>query len=145
MTSIFKEPKRKAFRRCTVIGSLDRLRTLRAWGKTGDKAGLSIIYPHDGKPMSVGNGSMVALQAEDPDHVKRIYDLALSLGGTCEGPPGLRGSGFYAAYFRDLDGHKLNAFCMGTGETKRGEALIFNSILNLRRYFPIHFGTFSTA
>lgn len=87
-----------------------------AWGKPGDKAGLSIIHPHDGNAMSVGNGSMVALLATDQDHVKRIYDLALSLGGTCEGPPGLRGGGFYAAYFRDLDGHKLNAFCMGAAE-----------------------------
>jgi len=71
---------------------------------------------HDGKDMSVGNGSMVALQAKDEAQVNRVYDLALSLGGTCEGPPGLRGGGFYAAYFRDLDGHKLNAFCMGAPE-----------------------------
>jgi catechol 2,3-dioxygenase-like lactoylglutathione lyase family enzyme len=84
-----------------------------AWGKPGDKAGLSIIHPNDGNAMSVGNGSMVALNAKDEAQVKRIYDMALSLGGTCEGPPGLRGGGFYAAYFRDLDGHKLNAFCMG--------------------------------
>ena len=28
------------------------------------------------------------------------------------GAPGARGEGFYAAYFRDLDGNKLNAFCM---------------------------------
>ena len=84
-----------------------------AWGKPGDKAGLSIIHPHDGNAMSVGNGSMVALNAKDEAQVKRIYDMALSLGGTCEGPPGLRGGGFYAAYFRDLDGHKLNVFCMG--------------------------------
>ena len=88
-----------------------------AWGEMSDKAGLSIIKPHDGNAMSVGNGSMVALQAKDEAHVKRIYDLALSLGGTCEGKPGLRGGGFYAAYFRDLDGHKLNAFCMPTSES----------------------------
>ena len=37
---------------------------------------------------------------------------SLSLGGTCEGPPGDRGGGFYAAYFRDRDGNKLNAFIM---------------------------------
>ena len=55
---------------------------------------------------------MVALQAKDPEQVKRIYNLALSMGGTDEGPPGDRGGGFYAAYFRDLDGNKLNAFCM---------------------------------
>lgn len=83
-----------------------------AWGEMGGGAGLSIIKPFDGNPMSVGNGSMVALQAKDEAQVKRVYDMALSLGGTCEGPPGLRGGGFYAAYFRDLDGHKLNAFCM---------------------------------
>ena len=87
-----------------------------AWGEMGGGAGLSIIKPHDGNARSVGNGSMVALQAKDEAHVKRIYDLALSLGGTCEGKPGLRGGGFYAAYFRDLDGHKLNAFCMGAAE-----------------------------
>jgi len=85
-----------------------------AWGKPGGKAGIALMKPHDGHPMSVGNGSMVALDAKDEDHVKRIYDMALSLGGTCEGKPGPRGGGFYAAYFRDLDGHKLNAFCMPT-------------------------------
>ena len=83
-----------------------------AWGAPGGAAGIGLLAPHDGQPMSVGNGSMVALQAKDEAQVQRLYDLALSLGGTCEGKPGLRGGGFYAAYFRDLDGHKLNAFCM---------------------------------
>jgi predicted lactoylglutathione lyase len=45
--------------------------------------------------------------------VDRIHALALRLGGTDEGAPGPRGEGFYAGYFRDLDGNKLNAFCMG--------------------------------
>jgi len=27
--------------------------------------------------------------------------------------PGPRGEGFYAGYFRDLDGNKLNFFCYG--------------------------------
>ena len=56
---------------------------------------------------------MVALQARDRAQVDRIHALALSLGGTDEGAPGDRGGGFYAAYFRDLDGNKLNAFVMG--------------------------------
>ena len=44
---------------------------------------------------------------------QRFMQLALSLGGTDEGPPGPRGEGgFYAGYFRDLDGNKLNVFCM---------------------------------
>ena len=83
-----------------------------AWGKPDGAAGVALMKPFDGQPMSVANGSMVALQATDEAHVGRLYELALSLGGTCEGKPGLRGGGFYAAYFRDLDGHKLNAFCM---------------------------------
>ena len=50
-----------------------------AWGEMGGGAGLSIIKPHDGKAMSVGNGSMVALQATEQTHIKLIYDLSLSL------------------------------------------------------------------
>ena len=63
---------------------------------------------------TVGNGTMVALQAKDKDQVHRLYKIAMAHGGTDEGPPGPRGdSGFYAAYFRDPDGNKLNAFIMG--------------------------------
>jgi catechol 2,3-dioxygenase-like lactoylglutathione lyase family enzyme len=89
--------------------------TFIAWGVAGGPAGLGITKPFDGKPASVGNGVMAALQATSPEQVKRIYDLALKLGGADEGPPGDRGGGFYAAYFRDLDGNKLNAFCMTGG------------------------------
>ena len=42
-----------------------------------------------------------------------MYAKALELGGTDEGAPGERFPGFYAAYFRDLDGNKLNCCCMG--------------------------------
>jgi predicted lactoylglutathione lyase len=85
-----------------------------AWGSPDSGAGLGLTKPFDGKPMSVGNGVMVALAAENKAQVDRIYKLALSLGGTDEGAPGPRGdSGFYAAYFRDPEGNKLNAFVMG--------------------------------
>ena len=83
-----------------------------AWGKPGGGAGLGLSLPFDGKPATVGNGVMVALDAKDKEQVDRIYKLALSLGGTYEGPPGQRFDGFYADYFRDLDGNKLNAFVM---------------------------------
>ena len=56
---------------------------------------------------------MVALAAEDKDQVHRLYDIALANGGTDEGAPGPRGDTFYAGYFRDPDGNKLNAFVMG--------------------------------
>jgi catechol 2,3-dioxygenase-like lactoylglutathione lyase family enzyme len=84
-----------------------------AWGKHGGGAGIGLIVPYDGQPATVGNGVMVGLAAKDKAHVDRIYKLALSMGGTDEGPPGPRGDGFYAGYFRDPDGNKLNAFVMG--------------------------------
>ena len=46
------------------------------------------------------------------DRVDRLHKKALELGGHDEGAVGPRGEGFYAGYFRDLDGNKLNAFCM---------------------------------
>jgi predicted lactoylglutathione lyase len=84
-----------------------------AWGKDGGGAGIGLTKPFDGNAASVGNGVMVALQAKDKEQVQRLYDIALANGGTCEGPPGPRGEGFYAGYFRDPDGNKLNAFIMG--------------------------------
>ena len=83
-----------------------------AWSGKGHGAGFGVCLPYDGKPATVGNGVMVALEAKDKEQVDRIYKLALSLGGTDEGPPGQRFEGFYAAYFRDLDGNKLNAYVM---------------------------------
>ena len=73
---------------------------------------LSVTVPFDGKPATVGNGVMVALVMDSTDKVDALHAKALELGGTDEGAPGPRGDGFYAAYFRDLDGNKLNAFCM---------------------------------
>jgi predicted lactoylglutathione lyase len=87
--------------------------TFIAWGEPGGAAGLGLTKPFDGNPATVGNGVMVALEAKDQAHVQRIHALALSLGGTDEGAPGERAPGFYAGYFRDLDGNKLNAFVMG--------------------------------
>lgn len=85
-----------------------------AWATGPGQPGLSVTRPYDGKPASVGNGVMVALQAENPEHVDRVYRKALELGAADEGPPGLREGipGFYAGYFRDLDGNKLNVFHM---------------------------------
>jgi predicted lactoylglutathione lyase len=86
--------------------------TFIAWGKPGGGAGIGLTKPYDGNAASAGNGVMVALEAKDEDQVQRVYDIALANGGTCEGPPGPRGEGFYAGYFRDPDGNKLNAFIM---------------------------------
>ncbi len=83
-----------------------------AWGEPGGGAGIGLTKPFDGKPATVGNGVMVALRAKDAAQVDRIYKLAMSLGASDEGAPGERFPGFYAAYFRDPDGNKLNAFIM---------------------------------
>jgi len=85
-----------------------------AWGKPGGGAGIGLTRPFDGNAASVGNGVMVALEARDEDQVKRLHEIALANGGTDEGAPGERFPGFYAGYFRDPDGNKLNAFVMKT-------------------------------
>ncbi len=86
--------------------------TFIAWGKPDGPAGIGLTKPFNGEPATVGNGVMLALHAKDPAHVDAIYAAALKAGGTDEGAPGHRGGGFYAAYFRDLDGNKLNTFCI---------------------------------
>jgi len=85
-----------------------------AWAVAPDTPALSVTKPFDGKAASVGNGVMVALAVDSQDKVDALHQKAMELGGTDEGAPGPRGDGgFYAAYFRDLDGNKLNAFYMG--------------------------------
>ena len=85
-----------------------------AWAVAPDRPALSVTYPFDERPATVGNGVMVALAVSGREKVDALHRKALELGGSDEGAPGPRGdSGFYAGYFRDLDGNKLNAFCMG--------------------------------
>jgi len=92
------------------------METFIAWSPGPHAPAVSIIKPYDGQPATVGNGVMVALLVDSPEKVQALHAKALELGGKDEGPPGPRGdSGFYAAYFRDLDGNKLNAFCMTGG------------------------------
>lgn len=95
------------------VGRMMEFETGIAWGAPGGGAGIGAMAPFDGQPATVGNGVMVALEARDKEQVDRLHAIALAHGGTCEGAPGLRGGGFYAAYFRDPDGNKLNAFVMG--------------------------------
>jgi catechol 2,3-dioxygenase-like lactoylglutathione lyase family enzyme len=84
-----------------------------AWCVSPTTPALGVIVPHNGKPATAGNGTMVALVMDDRAKVDALYKKAIELGGTDEGPPGQRGEGFYAAYFRDLDGNKLNVFFTG--------------------------------
>ena len=96
------------------VGRMMEFDNFIAWGTPGGAAGIAATKPFDGNAASVGNGVMVAFEAKDAAQVDRIYALALANGGSDEGAPGPRGdSGFYAGYFRDPDGNKLNAFIMG--------------------------------
>lgn len=83
------------------------------WGNNPRAAMLGIIRPANGEPATVGNGVMAAIQVKSSEEVDKVYAKALALGATDEGPAGPRGKGFYAGYFRDLDGNKLNVFFMG--------------------------------
>ena len=83
------------------------------WGKSLQESSVGVTTPFDDQDATVGNGVMVAMQMPDEEAVKAYYNKALELGATDEGAPGQRIDGFYAGYFRDLDGNKLNAFVFG--------------------------------
>lgn len=105
-----------------LFGSIDAGRFMEeegyfvAWAITPEAPSVAVSVPFNKEPATVGNGVMVALFMESPEQVNAFYKKALELGGTCEGKPGFRpegnDKGFYAGYFRDLDGNKLNSFCM---------------------------------
>jgi predicted lactoylglutathione lyase len=84
-----------------------------AWATAPNQPMLLIIKPFDGQPATVGNGVMVAFAMDSKEKVDAFHRKALQLGAKDEGAPGPRGEGFYAAYFRDLDGNKLDAFYIG--------------------------------
>ena len=83
------------------------------WGfGQGGGPSIGITLPFDGHDASVGNGTMAAIMVADEAQVGAVHAAALARGGSCEGAPGPRANGFHAAYFRDPDGNKMNAFCV---------------------------------
>ncbi|WP_293156006.1 MULTISPECIES: VOC family protein [unclassified Microcoleus] len=85
-----------------------------AWSVSPEMPALAVTKPFDGNEATVGNGVMIALQVDSPEKVNLVYNKAIALGAQDEGAAGPRDAlpGFYAGYFRDLDGNKLNVFCM---------------------------------
>ena len=87
------------------------------WGVSFDTPGIALTPPYDKGRATAGNGNMVAITVDTRAKVDAMHKLALELGGSDEGAPGLRGDegphAFYAGYFRDLDGNKFCAFRMG--------------------------------
>ena len=83
------------------------------YGTSMDKPALVVTRPYDKQPAECGNGNMIALVMDARDKVDAFHAKAIELGGTDEGAPGFRGDpslGYYFAYFRDPDGHKLAVF-----------------------------------
>jgi lactoylglutathione lyase len=84
------------------------------WQSTpGPRPLLVLGRPFEGEH-TPGNGQMVALLAANRAQVNEAHALALTLGGRCEGRPGLRPeyhAHYYGAYFRDPDGNKLCVAC----------------------------------
>ena len=73
-----------------------------------------VKHPFDGKPATVGNGSMLAFRTRSHDSVRQLHAAAIAAGGTDEGPPGFRAEyskNFFVAYLRDPLGNKIALFC----------------------------------
>ncbi|HEX4861032.1 MAG TPA: VOC family protein [Rhizomicrobium sp.] len=100
-----------------LLGELGGKRTFASERMQGYDGGggamLAVCTPHDGKPATVGNGTMFSLAAASREQVDKVHAKAMSLGAKDEGAPGLRGDTFYGAYFRDPDGNKLCVFKTG--------------------------------
>ncbi len=84
-----------------------------AWGRPA----VAVTPPYNRETATAGNGNMVAIVIDSRDKVDAFYARALELGGSDQGPPGLRSpegpQAFYGAYFRDPEGNKLCAFRVG--------------------------------
>jgi catechol 2,3-dioxygenase-like lactoylglutathione lyase family enzyme len=85
-------------------------------GYKGAEGGMFLVgLPFEGEA-APGNGTQMGFAAASRSVVDAVHAKALELGGKCAGAPGLRSpdpNGFYAAYFRDLDGNKLVVFRSG--------------------------------
>ena len=77
---------------------------------------MSVTKPFNEEAATAGNGTMVAIAMDAPDKVDAFHAKALELGASDAGAPGPRVGEFYAGYFWDLDGNKLNAFCIVPGQ-----------------------------
>ena len=90
------------------------------YGTGMGKPGLAVCTPYDGNAATAGNGNMASIAVDSRAKVDALHAKALELGGSCEGPPGVRGDegpgAFYGAYFRDPDGNKLAAFRIGPAD-----------------------------
>ncbi len=65
-------------------------------------------------------GHHLALRAPDLSAVEAFHAAALSAGGRCDGPPGLRQGAvavYYGAFIRDLDGNRIEVVTFPTANS----------------------------
>ncbi|MBR0660629.1 VOC family protein [Roseomonas oryzicola] len=95
--------------------------------ETGRSSGPGAVYvrkPYDGEEATVGNGSMMAFQANAHEMVRNLHAAGLEAGGPDEGAPGFRAEysdRFYVAYLRDPLGNKVAIYCVNPAERRRGD------------------------
>ena len=91
---------------------------MRYYGKNWYNGGpiFGVTVPINRQPASVGNGCMVAFRAETEQMIDDAYHEAIRQGGECVGPPMVLKNDetqrVYGAYFRDLDGNKIELMRM---------------------------------
>ena len=69
-----------------------------------------VTNPVNKKKSTYGNGTQISFAVNSKGTVNKFYNLGIKLGGKDEGGPGIRPSGEYYCYLRDLDGNKICAF-----------------------------------
>jgi predicted lactoylglutathione lyase len=83
-------------------------------GTGTDAPMLGVCVPFDESDPQPGNGNMFAVAAASKEQAEELYNKAISLGATCDGPPGQRMPDmFYGAYVRDPDGNKMVFYVFG--------------------------------
>ena len=95
-----------------IVGQFDHPSGGRIYGRNGTFF-FGVLGPYNKGPATIGNGCMFAFKFDTREEVDAFYAKALALGGADEGAPGYRGPTFYFSYFRDLEGNKLCAYCIG--------------------------------
>lgn len=81
-----------------------------AFGKDYPEFWLQI--PYDKKVATAGNGVHFGFVATNKEQVRLFYKRALTLGGKCNGKPGLRpeyGDKYYGCFIVDPEGNKVEA------------------------------------
>jgi len=80
-------------------------------GKSMGEPMIAVCEPYNEEAPHPGNGVMVAFPGGSKAGADALYNKAMELGATCDGPPGQRiENTFYGAYVKDPDGNKLCFF-----------------------------------